>query len=176
MRARLQTKLQGRASGVSGGELKVVDAGLPSLPFADGEFDVVVVFLVLSHVAGRRQGIAEIARVLKVGGKVVVMDHGVHKHRHGPANQHDQDDGQDHDCAYRDNVPEQRRREPFFMEWFRNWRHRRDREDLDTDMLVNEIRAETRLEEVFVGKAAVEGYFFKEVIYGCFERKEEPDG
>ena len=43
--------------------LEVVDAGFPSLPFADGSFDVVVANFVLNHVADPRASAAEMRRV-----------------------------------------------------------------------------------------------------------------
>lgn len=43
--------------------IEVVDAGLPSLPFADGSFDAVVANFVLNHVADPRASAAELRRV-----------------------------------------------------------------------------------------------------------------
>ena len=42
-----------------------------ALPFADGEFDVVVDFGTVYHVRGGEQALAEIARVLRPGGLFV---------------------------------------------------------------------------------------------------------
>ena len=44
------------------------------LPYRDGSFDTVVVCLVLEHVDPFEPAIAEIARVLAVGGRLVLLD------------------------------------------------------------------------------------------------------
>src|SRR5438034_7867548 len=46
-----------------------------TLPFADGEFDVVVAAWMLYHVPDLDRGLAEIARVLKPGGRLVAVTH-----------------------------------------------------------------------------------------------------
>ena len=46
-------------------------ADIAALPFADGEFDVVICNHVLYHLPNRDKGIAELARVLKPGGRFV---------------------------------------------------------------------------------------------------------
>lgn len=82
MRARLSSKLTGRASGVSAGELVVTDAALPNLPFPNASFNTVVMFFVASHVEGRQAALAEVARVLEPGGKLLFIDHGIDEHGH----------------------------------------------------------------------------------------------
>ena len=62
--------------------IEVVDAGLPNLPFKNNEFDVVCIFYVLSHVSDKKKGIDEMVRVLKPGGRLLLMDHGLHYHDH----------------------------------------------------------------------------------------------
>lgn len=166
MRARLSSKLDGRATGVSAGELVVVDAALPELPFEGGEFDAVLIFFVLSHVERRVEGMAEIARVLKPGGKLLFLDHGLHEHAH---NQHDgRENEHGHGHGHGGYTS-------FLMEWLMFWRHKHNRDNVDLDGLVDVIRGDSRLDEVFVGKATCSEYFFNEVAYGCFERKQDPD-
>jgi ubiquinone/menaquinone biosynthesis C-methylase UbiE len=47
---------------------------LEALPFDDGSFDIVVCSLALSHLADPSAAIAELARVLRTGGRLVVSD------------------------------------------------------------------------------------------------------
>ncbi|MCK8677820.1 class I SAM-dependent methyltransferase [Streptomyces lichenis] len=47
-------------------------AGLPGLPFADGEFDAVVGNFVLNHVGRPRAALAELRRVTRPGGRIAV--------------------------------------------------------------------------------------------------------
>jgi SAM-dependent methyltransferase len=58
------------AEAVPGAEVRV--AALPELPFQDGEFDAVVANFVLNHVGRPTAGLAEMRRVTRPGGKVVV--------------------------------------------------------------------------------------------------------
>jgi SAM-dependent methyltransferase len=46
-------------------------ADVQQLPFADGEFDVVVAAWMLYHVPDLERGIAELARILRPGGRLV---------------------------------------------------------------------------------------------------------
>lgn len=59
---------------------KGIDAlvgNVQELPFDDGEFDVVVAAWMLYHVTDLHRGLAEIARVLKSGGRLVAVTNGV---------------------------------------------------------------------------------------------------
>jgi SAM-dependent methyltransferase len=55
-----------RANGIA----RVVTAGVPGLPFANGAFDRVTAGFVLSHVAAREAALADMARVLRPGGRL----------------------------------------------------------------------------------------------------------
>jgi SAM-dependent methyltransferase len=52
-------------------DARVADA--QQLPFADGEFDVVVAAWMLYHVPDLNRGIGELARVLRTGGRIVAV-------------------------------------------------------------------------------------------------------
>lgn len=62
--------LERAAVNVPGAEFREGD--LRDLPVADEQFDLVVCGLALSHVADLRAGIAELARALRPGGRVVI--------------------------------------------------------------------------------------------------------
>jgi SAM-dependent methyltransferase len=47
------------------------EADIQELPFADGEFDVVMCNWVLYHLPDRERGLAELARILRAGGRFV---------------------------------------------------------------------------------------------------------
>ncbi len=62
-----------RAEGLSAWENgSFQQASVPPLPFADGEFDWVVSFQVIEHIARDRALLQEVARVLKPGGGFIV--------------------------------------------------------------------------------------------------------
>jgi SAM-dependent methyltransferase len=70
------TRENARRAGVAE-RVEVRDADAQRLPFGDASFDVVVSSLVLHNIPsrdGRRQAIREIARVLKPGGRVAILD------------------------------------------------------------------------------------------------------
>lgn len=54
---------------------------LESLPVADGELDAAVLMLVLHHVADPARALAEVARVLVPGGRVLIVDMAPHERR-----------------------------------------------------------------------------------------------
>ena len=60
---------------------------IEQLPFPDQTFDVVLSTLMLHHLPAplKRQGLAEIARVLKPGGRLVIADFKHKQERHGRA-------------------------------------------------------------------------------------------
>jgi ubiquinone/menaquinone biosynthesis C-methylase UbiE len=64
--------------------VQVRDGQVESLPVADGELDAAVVFLVLHYVAEPADVLLEVARVLKPGGRLLVVDmvpHGREEYR-----------------------------------------------------------------------------------------------
>jgi SAM-dependent methyltransferase len=56
----------------SGSLARTVRADLLALPFADASFDVVIAAEVLEHIPDDRRAVAEIARVVRPGGRVAV--------------------------------------------------------------------------------------------------------
>ena len=71
----MSARLRKLLDGLAGRDAEVSDARLPSLPFADGEFDTVVTTLVLCTFSDQAQALAEIRRVLKPGGRLLFMEH-----------------------------------------------------------------------------------------------------
>lgn len=67
---KLQAKLEGSGEGVS-----VVQAPAENLPFADDSVDTVVFTLVLCTVPNPAAALAEAARVLRPGGKLLFVEH-----------------------------------------------------------------------------------------------------
>jgi ubiquinone/menaquinone biosynthesis C-methylase UbiE/DNA-binding transcriptional ArsR family regulator len=61
-----------QASGLRSVELRVGDA--EALPVADGECDTALSSMLLHHLADPGKGVAELARVVRAGGKVVIVD------------------------------------------------------------------------------------------------------
>ena len=68
-RLRAQVAESGRAN------VEVVEAGAESLPFGDGEFDTVIATLVFCTIPDPPAALAEVARVLKPGGRMLFMEH-----------------------------------------------------------------------------------------------------
>jgi ubiquinone/menaquinone biosynthesis C-methylase UbiE len=63
-----------------GNRVAVVEGDVTSLLYEDGAFDAVFNFAVLHHVLDWKAGLQEIARVLKVGGRLFSQDHDVANH------------------------------------------------------------------------------------------------
>lgn len=72
--AAMAAKLRDRLA-EAGREAEVVEAGAEKLPFAEGEFDCVVATLVLCTVPDPVASLAEIRRVLKPDGKLLLLEH-----------------------------------------------------------------------------------------------------
>jgi len=68
MRAKLAAKPKPAA-------VEISDASLDALPFKNASFDAVVCSLVLCSVRDQRAALAEIARVLRPGGRLVFLEH-----------------------------------------------------------------------------------------------------
>jgi 2-polyprenyl-3-methyl-5-hydroxy-6-metoxy-1,4-benzoquinol methylase len=59
-------------AGEKGGKWAIAQANIANLPFADGFFDVVICSEVLEHIDNDKKAVAELLRVLKPGGDLVV--------------------------------------------------------------------------------------------------------
>ncbi len=70
MLKKLRAKLRGAGEGVT-----VIEAGAESLPFAAGSVDTVVFTLVLCTVPDPTAALAEAARVLRPGGRLLFVEH-----------------------------------------------------------------------------------------------------
>lgn len=66
---------QARAKPAATAEVELVRAEAEDLPFADGEFDSVVATYVLCCVGDLDRSLAEMARVLRPGGRLLLADH-----------------------------------------------------------------------------------------------------
>ena len=69
MRKRLLRRVGGRD------DVEVVDARAEALPFPDASFDTAVVTFTLCSVADQDTALAEIARVLRPGGRLLFLEH-----------------------------------------------------------------------------------------------------
>ena len=65
----------GEKAAAAGVKMELSEAAAEKLPFPDGSFDAVVGSLVLCSVHDQRAALAEIARVLKPGGRLVFLEH-----------------------------------------------------------------------------------------------------
>lgn len=70
MGARLRTRVAAQRPGTT-----IVEAGAEQLPFDDDSFDAVVTTLVLCTVRDLPQSLAEVKRVLRPDGRLVVLEH-----------------------------------------------------------------------------------------------------
>lgn len=152
----MRTELTKRVAETQGAavEIEVSDARWPVLPYPDASFDAVVCFMVLSHVPKRDEAVVEAARVLKPGGKLLLMDHGAHDLVHGHGHGHGHG-GHGHGHT------------GHFM-WFREWLRFRPKE-AKLETLLESFTKEERLKEDFVSKMRTKG-FFVELCYGSFTR------
>jgi ubiquinone/menaquinone biosynthesis C-methylase UbiE len=73
--AHMRRKLQKKVDSSALRNIEISDASLDSLPFKAGEFDAVVCSLVLCSVPDQPAALAEVARVLKPGGRLVFLEH-----------------------------------------------------------------------------------------------------
>ena len=63
-----------------GGRVVIVEGDVTHLPYETETFDAVFNFAVLHHVPDWKAGLQEVARVLKVGGRLFSQDHDVANH------------------------------------------------------------------------------------------------
>src|SRR5256886_10709226 len=73
--AHMRRKLKQKVDASALRNIEISDAPLDSLPFRAGEFDAVVCSLVLCSVPDQRAALSAIARALKPGGRLLVLDH-----------------------------------------------------------------------------------------------------
>ncbi len=73
--AHMRRKLKKKVDAPALPNIEICDASLDSLPFKAREFDAVVCSLVLCSVPDQQAALAEIARVLKPGGRLVFLEH-----------------------------------------------------------------------------------------------------
>jgi ubiquinone/menaquinone biosynthesis C-methylase UbiE len=73
--AHMRRKLKRKVDASALRNIEISDAPLDSLPFRAGEFDAVVCSLVLCSVPDQPAALAEIARVLKPGWRLVFLEH-----------------------------------------------------------------------------------------------------
>ena len=73
--AHMRRKLQKKVDTSALRNIELCDASLDSLPFKAGEFDAVVCSLVLCSVTDQPSALAEVARVLKPGGRLLFLEH-----------------------------------------------------------------------------------------------------
>jgi ubiquinone/menaquinone biosynthesis C-methylase UbiE len=59
----------------AGRQAELVEAGAESLPFEDSSFDTAVFTLVLCTVPNPRSALAEVARILRPGGRMLFLEH-----------------------------------------------------------------------------------------------------
>lgn len=77
MRRQLHAKLDALAATAPAlaAAVEVADAALPHLPYPDGAFDTVILFLVLCSVPNVAAAVGEVRRMLAPGGRVLLVEH-----------------------------------------------------------------------------------------------------
>lgn len=174
MRQRMEKKLKNRQA-QQATSIEIVGAALPNLPFDDNQFDAVACFFVLSHVPDRADALKEIVRLLKVGGKLLFIDHGIHEHsnhhhrHHGRRGREKEEKnkaktgGEQH----ADSAPDHDE-----LVWFKEWLRfgKQGHKGAKVDFLLDDIKKEENLEEDFVSRTKVK--MFGDMCYGSFTRKE----
>lgn len=63
-----------KAAKLNNKDIKFIEASATSLSFHDGEFDILVCIEVLEHIPDTEKAIKEMSRVLKPGGRILVLD------------------------------------------------------------------------------------------------------
>ena len=71
----MRRKLQAKCSELGLAHAEILDASIAALPLATGSFDAAVSSLLLCSVPDQNAALAEIARVLKPGGRLVFLEH-----------------------------------------------------------------------------------------------------
>jgi len=71
----MQRALRGKLAEPESRQAELVQAGAEDLPFADDSFDCVACTMVLCTMPDPVAGLAEVARVLKPGGKLLFLEH-----------------------------------------------------------------------------------------------------
>ena len=88
----LRRLMSSKRSGIS-----IVDGAAEALPFADGAVDAIWSVNTMHHWHSTAEGSAEIARVLRPGGRVLLVDENFADHRHPDSERwHERHDGNDH--------------------------------------------------------------------------------
>lgn len=171
MRSKLAQRVEKSSTST---KIEVADDALPQLPYPDASFDAVACFMVLSHVHKRKESLREISRVLRVGGRLLLLDHGAHKHKHGGDHGHNHGhshDASDGDDSHHVDHSSQHRSGQFF--WFKEWFSfvfwRRPK-NAKIEVLLEDFYKEPSLREDFTSRMKITKGYFKELCFGSFTR------
>ena len=80
------------------GNIEFIKANARKLPFSDGEFDGVIAYNLMHHLKNYEQAISEAARVVKVGGTVVLAELSA-EGRKAVSELHERNGGEKHEAA-----------------------------------------------------------------------------